>query len=256
MQTITTYISFFRDGRIKAWLGLMVALVWVQVSHAQSWPGIALPKEVTAFDIGQQVSVNALPMQLQGFVSSLNPGKLAEVFRLKMGKPLVENVLDNKRILGRLQGEYYLSVQIEAAGMGSRGVAAVTHLKAGYDAQDQSRASREGWLLRLPSGSRLLSQMTSQDGSKHSQHIVFVNTQSEALNRDSLKGLLAEDGLSLEREGVPDDAASGKSSANIANSRVLFFKGQGKEAMATISKNNAGQTATVLNVITLLERIK
>ncbi|RZI43940.1 hypothetical protein EGT07_00450 [Herbaspirillum sp. HC18] len=237
-----------------------VGLLAIVASHhgmcTQDWPRIVLPREVQVFDIGQQVTVNGLPMRAQGFVSTVSPSQLAEKFRQTLGKPLVENVLGNKLILGRLEGEHYLTVQIEPAGAGSRGVAATAHVKAAYDAQSERRDSVDRWLARLPSGSRLFSQVESRDGQKLSHYTVIVNSHSEALNRDRMIDLLAEDGFIFDRESSPDEHLMPARPEDIQNGKLLFFKGKGKEAMVTIHRDSNGHTSIVVNAITVMERLK
>ena len=235
---------------------MAAALLANQSAHAQNWPSIALPKDVHVFDIGRQITVNGLPMRVQGFLSSARPVQVAEQFRQSMGKPLVENAIGSKLILGRAQGEHYLTVQIEPAGMGARGVIAVAHLKAAYDIRSDTQSDTDRWLSRLPAGSRLLSRMASQDGGKLSRHLVIVNSHSEALNRDRLKSLMAEDGLAFEYEGAAGSRAAAKLPEGLANGETLFFKGAGKEAMATIHRDSDGRTAIVMNTVTLMERFK
>lgn len=216
-----------------------------QAAGAQGWPGIALPKDVQPFDVGQQITANGLPMRIQGFVSRATPAQLAQWFRQSLGKPLVENALDRKLILGRVQGEHYVTVQIEPAANGSRCLVAVTHLKAAYDAQAATHATTERWLSRLPSGSRLLSHTSSQDGKKYSHHLVITNAHSEMLNRDRLVSMMADEGLVLEREGSSEEQAGGK---------ALYFKGAGKDAMATIHRAGNGHAELVLNIVNVMER--
>ena len=163
---------------IPSALLLLVSLLAFS-AHAESWPSVPLPRGLNTFDIGQQVSVNGLPMHLRGFVSATDSRELAEAFRQSLGKPLVENLFGSKLVLGRLEAEHYLSVQIESAGSGSRGILAVTHLKAAYDNQATTRDNTQRWLTRLPAGSQLLSQMESQDAGKLSRHLVITNTQDE-----------------------------------------------------------------------------
>jgi hypothetical protein len=237
-----------------------IGFVLMSLGHAAyaqtAWPTIALPQDVSAFEIGKQVNVNGLPMRMRGFVSALKPVQLAEWFRQHMGKPLVENTLANKLILGRVQDEYYLMVQLEPAGNGTRGVTAVTHLKAAYDNQAENRVNAEHWLSRLPAGPRLLSKMTSEDAGKVSTYLLVTNTQSENLNRDRLKSLMHDDGFEFEQESVLDDQAAARLPAGRANGKTLYFKGQGKEAMATISRDRDGHTAIVLNTISQMGRFK
>ncbi len=223
---------------------------------AQDWPVIALPRNVQNFDVGQQITANGLPMRIQGFVSSSTPAQLAQWFRQSLGKPLMENTLDRKLILGRAQGEHYLTVQIEQAGNGSRCLVAVTHLKAAYDAQAGTRSTTEQWLSRLPSGSRLLSHISSQDGAKLSRHLVITNPHGETLNHDWLVRMMADDGFALEREGSRSTFAGGNAVPGIDGGKTLYFKGNGKEAMATIHRAGDGNTALVLNIVHVMERFK
>jgi hypothetical protein len=65
--------------------------------------------------------------------------------------------------------------------------------------------------------------------------------------------MLAEDGMLLERETKPDDAAIGERAS--VQGRTLYFRGPNKEAIAVISRAN-GDTAIVLNIITQLQRIQ
>lgn len=240
----------------RRWLALVAFTAAAATAQAQEWPTVAVPKNLNTFDIGQQVSVNGMPMRMRGFVSGLSPRDAGAAFRQSLGDPLVENRVGDKLVLGQRQGDFFVSVQVEAAGSGSRGVMAVTHLKAAYDNQAATQASADRWLAKLPAGSRLLSQMESQDAGKRSKHLVIVNSQDEGLNRDRLVSALGDEGLSLEREGIPDAVDARRLPELLANSRTLFFKGNNKDAMATVHRDGNGQTTVVLNIVMSPERLK
>lgn len=225
-------------------------LLATPVARAHEWPDLPLPKAIQTFDIGQQITVNGLPMRVRGFLSPMKTDRLAQTFRETWGSPVVENRLGKQLVLGQLRGEYYLSVQLEAAGKGSRGVLAVTHLKAAYEAQDQTKIDSDRWLSKMPSGSHLVSQMISKDSGRLSTHLLIENSHSENLNRDRLKSLLLEDGLILQHEGTLGDSTAPQLSESVTSSKTLFFKGPGKEAMATIHRNNSGRAIVVLNIVT------
>jgi hypothetical protein len=243
-----------------SWSSIVVGIVfWGCTGSAvaeTAWPQIALPKEASGFDIGGQVVVNGMPMRMRGFVSAARPEQLAGWFRQSLGKPLVEDKLAGKLVLGRLQDDFYLTVQLEPAGNGTRGLVAVTQLKAAYDNQADTQAGAERWLSRMPAGSRVISQMASKDGSRASRHIVIVNQTSEDLNRDRLTNLMREDGLTLEREVAVADQTVPRLPPGIVAGKTLFFKGPNKEAMAVIYRDDTGRTAIVLNDITETGRLK
>jgi hypothetical protein len=175
-----------------------------------------------------------------------------------MGEPLVESTIGAQRVLGRQQGNHYITVQLETlgSGQGTRGLVAVTDMKAASDARDDTRAETEQWLSQMPAGSRLVNNMKSQDGGKLSRYMVFVNELDEPLNAERVKSLMREQGFVMERESRIDEAMAKKLPARLADGRSLFFKAQGKEAMAVVSRDGKGRTIVVLNTVTTVERIK
>ncbi|MDQ2736441.1 MAG: hypothetical protein M3Y55_15945, partial [Pseudomonadota bacterium] len=79
------------------------------------------------------------------------------------------------------------------------------------------------------------------------------NGQGEALNRERLISLLADEGFAFEREGSPDEQSVRRIPDELAYGRLLFFKGASKDAIATLSRDGSGQTTMVLNVVTSSE---
>lgn len=221
-----------------------------------AWPGIAALKEVQLFDIGEQMTFNGLPMRVKGFVSAAKPTQLADGFRQSLGQPLVEDHLGDKLILGRAQGEHYLTVQLEPAGAGTRGLIAVTHLKAAYDRQRETQDAIDHRQSRLPPGSRVISQMSSEDGGKLAEHFVMINSQSMDLNLERMKDLLRDDGFELKHEANADGSLAPSSVDVIAGNKVLFFKATGKEATVVIYRKDSGGTTIVLNTVALKDRLK
>jgi hypothetical protein len=217
-----------------------------------------MPPGVSAFAIGEQFTSNGLPMRVQGFVAKdQSVQALATWFRRSLGQPLVENQLGNKLILGRAEGGYYLNVQIEPVGpdgrSGSKGLLAVSDMATLNRNRDADAASARRWLERWPSGTQLISRMTSDDGGRSSLHIALRNGHSESLNREALISAMKEDGLKLVTEsGTPKDASARVPFALI-DAKAYFFKGQSKEGIATIARDGQGQTNVVLNTTADLE---
>lgn len=237
--------------------GLAMLTFAIGTAYAGSaWPGVALPKNVDAYQIGQQINVNGMPMRMQGFISKDKVGELAQWFRQSMGKPLMENTLGRKLILGRAEGEHYVSVQLEATPQGTRGLIAVTQLQMAFDNRVETGAARDRLLARMPAATHLQSRMTSNDAGKISTFVVMDNAYSEELNRERIVDLLQEEGLHLERETSPDRHAQQAISASMANSRILFFKARNKEAIAVIQRAQSGRTTIVLNTTTQMESFK
>lgn len=215
---------------------------------AATWPEIALPRDAIMYKIGDQMVVNGLPMRVRGFVSTSPPAALAQWYRRRLRQPLMENLVETKTILGQSHGEYFVSIELEPAGRGTRGMVAVTHLKAAYDNRENTGAAIHRLLDKLPSGTRLLNEVMSQDGAKLSHYLVVSNGYHEDVNRDRVAAMLGEEGLTLER--VEQNAAVA------FNGKTMFFHGPGKDAIAVIYRNAAGQTVVALNTISIMERVQ
>jgi hypothetical protein len=243
-------------GCLTRALGLALFLFVASASAQQRWPRVALPESARSFEIGEQITVNGLPMRLQGFMSETRPAELLATFRQTLGKPMVENALGNKLVIGRADGDFYITVQIEPAGKGSKGLVAITDLKGLSKNRAEMQNANVRWLNRLPSGSKIMSQLTSEDVGKVANHLVIVNGHSEDLNSDVLKSLMREDAYQLERESTPDAKTLHSVPGHLSSGKALFFKGTGKEAMAVIARDTQGRTSIVLHTVTPIERVK
>lgn len=217
---------------------------------AQStWPPMPIPKGVVAFDLGEQLSINGLALRMRGLVSSANPSAVAALFRQDLGQPLVENTLASKRILGRALGEYYVTVQLEPSGTGTRGVMAMTKLGNANRQSEEYRKTGQLALARLPAGSTLVSRVDSVDNARRSTVEVFTNTYSTAINDDYLRNALRSDGYVLERQTDSANSAGMHRLPAAREGTTLFFKRPAGEATAVIYRNASGRTDIVLNTI-------
>jgi hypothetical protein len=227
-----------------------------------AWPSVALPAGASAFQIGEQMSMNGIPSRLQGFVTRSTPFETADWFRRSLGKPLVENYLLGKLVLGRAQGDYYVSVLLEPLPgehgdtRGTRGTVTVTDLKSAFDKRDATRTANERMLARLPTGSRLLNQLSSTERGRATSYVLARNGHSQQLNRDHLVRRLESEGYLLEREAMPDAKQAKALPTQVAAGRTLFFKGKDKEAMAVIRPAEEAGSTVVLQTVNLVQEIK
>ena len=242
-------MTFGQFRHVASCLFLAVA-VTAPAHAAGDWPTIPLPKESTAYPVDDTIVTNGVPMQVTAFTSPQSQEKLLAWFRKKFEGHRVENRVGQKIVLGQARGEHYLTVQIEPTRDGSRGVAAVSHLKAAYDQREKTRAGRDRWLRQLPSGSRIISETASVNPRRHSEQRVYANAHSASVNRDALREILGRDGLILERESRVDNATAHATETLPTDARTLYFKGAQGEAIATISHDDKRRTVVVLNTIT------
>lgn len=223
-----------------------------------AWPEVALPPGAVVFSMGEQVSVDGLPMRIQGFDAATSPRQTAAWLRRHMPRPLMENQVGDKLVLGRASGAYYITVQLAAAltGPGTRGVVAVSDIGTGLALRAASRAAGERVLARWPSGTQVLSALTSTDQRRSASFLTLANRYSEDVNRARVLQLLREDGMALEREALAADAGAetlAKLPPGAAGGRAMYFKGRGREAVAVISRMRDNRVGIVLNTVTTME---
>lgn len=238
------------------------ALLASAAARGTEWPSIALPDGIQAFGLGDEVVVHGQPMRAHAFIASERPAELARWFHANLGQPLVENQVGEALVLGRAEGDFFLTVRLEPVTdprtgrvTGTRGVTAVTHLRLAADHRNKTEASAAHWLNRLPVGSRLLSQMESTDGGRYSKHLVYTNGYGESLNRERITELLVQQGFALEREAVVDAGVAPTLRPGVSG-HTLFFKGAGKEAMAVVTRHPDGMTSVVLSMISTMENFQ
>ena len=241
--------------RIGLFFAVMAALACTLANAEPQWPKPSIPDDVHLFAIGDQLTIDGLPMQLRGFVSSRPVADLIDDWRRKLGSPLAENTVGKYRVLGKAEQGFYITVQIQLADHGSRGTISVADLASLSRNRDERQRSTAHLIDRLPSGSSVTSQMSSIEGNSSTRHVVIVNAHSEALNRDALMSLMREDGYVLEKDIAPDAAARRHLSTQIAAAHTLFFKAPDREAVAMIVRNG-DKTSVVLNTSTHLQGFK
>jgi hypothetical protein len=209
------------------------------------WPHIQVPKQVDTVDIGKELVVNGTPSRISGFVSRLAPAALASAFRQILGQPLMEDHHGNSLILGRGEGKYYITVQLDPSGTGTRGVIAVTAPPANQEAGGDASAVRHV-LAALPPGSTLTSHTSFVDAGVRAEQDAVLNSHSIGINSDYVQRMLRADGFILERESRPPRGSHLPRNVP-TDSRTFFFKRPGAEAIAVLFTDDSGKSVVVLN---------
>lgn len=205
-------------------------------------PQIPQPPGIRSFPVGEALVLNGMPMSIRAFSSEMSRDALLDWYREHLEQPRVETSYSRQHVLGKAYGDYYLTIQISGDGAHSNAVIALTDLRTARQAMSVDRVEQDEWLQRLPDGTQILSHMTSQDRGQRALHLAFRNDSSPQRNQDRLAAALQREGLAMERE-----------SKSPGTSRVLYFRGRGKEGMASISPTADGRTVVVLNTITRME---
>lgn len=214
---------------------------------ASAWPVLPVPPGAQAFDVGQDLRIDGLAMQVRGFLSPEPPARLVAWFRAQLGDPLVTSGHDGKTLLGQFRHGYYLTVQLENAGGGTRALLAQSDMRALLAQSDMqnvtagraSFAEHADWQSRLPQGMRILSLVQSRDGERRSQHLVLQSPGTLTDSAQALSRMLGRAGYAP--IGGPVPASQGL---------VLQFQRPGGDAMAVLHRGPDGSTSAVLSTST------
>jgi hypothetical protein len=217
------------------------------------WPQIPLPKHVDVFKVGNEMVVNGMPIRVQGFVSRATPAELAASMRQLLGSPLMEDRRGGTLVLGRGEGQYYITVQLSPLGSGTRALIAVT--KPPVSTQPTDAPIDRHLLSAFPPGSTLTSHTSSIDDTAHADYAAIVNSHSGDINAEHVKRMMHADGFTLEREAKPKQGSRPGVNAS-PGARTMFFKRAGAEAVAVVARNQSGDSVIVLNRVSFTERAK
>jgi len=212
-----------------------------------AWPTLAIPEGVQSFPIDGDLAVNGLALRMRGIASHAPPATVAAAFRAALAPPLVETTHQGAQVLGKALGQFYLTVQLEPAGAGTRGIIAVTRPGAPAPGRLDAKPSLRYTPTWVPAGSALVSRTNSVDGQRRAESLALNNNLSVELNVAHLKRTLSAQGYALMQTASRQRHDSGT---------TLFFKRRDAETIAVVYRTPDGKSSIVLNTVTEPERTK
>lgn len=220
---------------------------------ADGWPQLPAPPAVGQFNVGQEMTMNGVPVRMGGYVMDQDLAQVRNWYREHMPGQWVENRVGKKLVLGRREGDYFTTIDIEPM-LGTvstdytRVVVATVRGGTeapgapgdwGADAVQALPPALQDWRRRLPMNTQVLSELRDRDDGKDSLLLTAVNRQGMALNEERLRNELEQMGFRLQNA---DDSEDG-------SQRGLFFEGQGGEAVVVLGRVADGTSSIFLNVV-------
>jgi len=235
----------------------LCTLFYTTSTYAYEFTEIRIPESASSFSIGDKTQVGDMSLRITGFVTNDGINKVIEWYRLQYGKRLVENDLGTQYVLGVMENGFYITISLEKAGSGTRGLVGVRDLHRSVSEHEAAKYQKNNLISRLPSESKIFSNVSSEDSGKVSRHVVYANTYSSSINTQRVKELLSLDKFSLDHEysnEYPD--ATGKNGRKGMQGTSLYFIGTDKEALAVITPIKGGGSVVVVHTISSLNTYK
>jgi hypothetical protein len=231
-------------------LGLLCAPV-TGAGQQRDWPNLPTPAHLESFEMGSQNKLNGIPVRIQGFVSDRSISELNQWYRQKMGGQWVENKLGKKTVLGQRQGDFFVTVELEAmlsslSGTTTKVVTAIMDLQRPANQSTRSLDAFGDWTKRLPVSSQVLSHLTDSSTTHESLHLVAVNGHSVALNAQHFRRQFAQLGYQQDTLPAPGVGQPKQRDSLSAPQEKLSFTAPNTEAVVVLGKDDAGRSTVVL----------
>jgi len=226
----------------------------VSANTPAGWPSVEPPPEAEVFTVSDHMSSNGVPMRVNGFVAKQNLSDTVAWFKAKLGEPLMEDRVGDKTVLGRPDGDYYLTVQIEPSDTGVRGLIATSDMRQALTQREQARKNQDAWARDLPADTRIVNLMSSQDDGKTSTYLVASNQQSDALNAERATRALQQRGFVVERSVTLEKGALVDGIRIEMSGKGVLFKSADREATVLAFHEPSGKAAIVINTVILTGR--
>lgn len=240
--------STFRPAVVA--IGLLCSSVALAMPQ-RDWPNLPTPAHLESFEVGNQNKLNGIPVRIQGFVSDRSISELNQWYRQKMGGQWVENKLGKKTVLGQRQGDFFVTVELEAMlgglfGSTTKVVTAIMDLQRPTTQPTRGLDAFGDWAKRMPVNSQLLSHLTDSSDTHESLHLVAVNGHSLALNAHHFRRQFGQLGYQQDTLAVPAVAQRTRRDTEPAPQEKLSFTAPNTEAVVVLGKDDTGRSTVVL----------
>lgn len=224
--------------------------------HARSpdtWPQVELPADAQTFDVGGDYLSNGMPTRAAGFISPRGTSAVADWFKRHPATHWSVERMQDATVLGRAEGKHFITIKLTPLRDGTRGLVSIIDLAKAAQEQPRLQARLAQWVSELPSGTRLMNHVASNDAGRLSEHLVLVNQQSEALNMRSVTAALVRRGFAVERtldsSSIKTASPSASPDVKAPAGKAVLFKSGTREAVAVFFRGEGGQSAFTINTV-------
>lgn len=226
-------------NKVPCVLLLVLLPLWVGSVIGAPWPQISEPPRSNAQWVADNVLQNGIPMQVKTFRSSASLEAVMNHYRqdwTENGGTAIENRLGEWFVIGRREGDYYVTIQVRETGKSeSEGFIAVNDLSALLD----ERASLEDTFPRM-GGSQVVSKTVSSDLGRNATTLIFENSYTANANASFYVGELKSTGWSLRTRFQRPEAGY--------DTYTLYFERASEGCFITVADTGSGKTYIAVNL--------
>ncbi len=224
----------------------MLLSLTAAASARDMWPEVQSPPKSKMALITADTKLNGVPMRVWGFEASVGAAEVLSFYRAQWGSSAenksIENVMGKWQVIGRRDGAYYTTVQVEpVSATRSKGYLSVSMLPS------YSKVGR-GPQFPMMAGSKLVSDQESRDPGRKARTLVMTNQYSVDANLVFYRDRLISQGWQMD--------VNFKKTVSTRDGNSFFFKRRNEEAIVAVAPQarHVG-SAVVASVVTLEERL-
>lgn len=227
-----------KTNSMRIALFLLLALV-IHGAMAAQWPTVTAPPRSAVQWVAENMTQNGIPMQVKTFYSATSLDDVLSFYREKWtgnGEAAVENQLGEWVVIGRRDGDYYMTVQARAIGSNeTEGFIAVNDLSV-------LLAERASAADEFPSmgGTSVVSNTVSYDEGREAKTLILQNDYSVDSNASFYIGELKSAGWALRTSFERPEAGR--------DTQLLYFERATLTCFITVADAGDGKTLIAVNL--------
>lgn len=158
------------------------------LASAASWPQPPIPPQTSTADVARHIVFNGLDMRAQVFRSEHDQKDILAFYRKAWGKDMVVNRLGGSQVIGHAEGDYFITVNVNAAGRGSKGTIGIVDVSSAPDHFEPGKG------LPHPMGSKVFNDIAYPDDPVPARTVAMRNGLSPRQNATFFRERLAGEG--------------------------------------------------------------
>lgn len=167
--------------RLARLIFLIAALFLVQstVSGASvfsSWPSVPTAPQTQTQSVARKIIFNGLDMRASVFHSARSPAEFIAYYRKLWNNKIVVNQVGSAHVVGHRDGSYFITVQVQTEGSGSKGSIGIVDIGHAPKKVDLGKG------LPKPAGSVVFNDIRYPDDPTPSRMIALINSLSPRQN--------------------------------------------------------------------------
>lgn len=227
-------MTWLRASTCGTSITVLIALA-ASLSTNTAWaaPDVPLPPHTRTATVAKAIIYNGLDMHATVFQSDLSQQQVIHFYKQQWGKKSVVNSLQASKVVGHLDGDAFITVQVAPDGAGSKGTIGVIKLPPRGASRPQV-----GKGLPQPFGAKVVNDIAYPDDRTPARTVLMIDKLSPDQNADYFRSRLIANGWT---------DANTNGCAHGADHCVLEFK-RGHSTMMFVSQRTQERSEVLMNI--------